>query len=89
MITASANDDSASLVSLRDSIRYLYRRTIHASVIENLSMDWVLGLSGAPPVIFLFHNPSDIGRSALVVSAFDCGVRKLRFESHHGRLCLS
>ena len=29
------------------------------------------------------------GRSGLVVSASDCGVRGPRFESHRGRLCLS
>jgi len=30
-----------------------------------------------------------LGRSGLVVSASDCGVRGPRFESHRGRLCLS
>jgi len=29
------------------------------------------------------------GRTGLVVSVSDCGVRGPRFESHRGRLCLS
>jgi len=29
------------------------------------------------------------GRSGLVVSASDCGVRGPKFESHRGRLCIS
>jgi len=34
-------------------------------------------------------RPMHAGRSGLVVSASDCGVRGPRFESHRRRLCLS
>ena len=32
---------------------------------------------------------ANLGHSGLVVNVFDYGVRGPRFESHHGRLCLS
>ena len=35
------------------------------------------------------YNDITAGRSSLLVSASDCGMRGPRFESHRGRLCLS